>query len=99
MNDSQMKDILDIVSGISGGVGKSIADSARSANTKSELKQLKKRTFGELLNRAMKRDMGLFRMGQEHADDTNDYQSQAIQDVARGFSDSLRGSTKAFRGR
>jgi hypothetical protein len=32
-------------------------------------------------------------MGQEHSDDMNDFQSQALQQVARGFVQALQGST------
>ena len=63
------------------------------ANSKREAKEAKRRTLANLLNSSLKRNQNLFRMGQEHSDDMNDFQSQAVQQVARGFVDALQGST------
>ena len=67
---------------------------AQYANTKEEAKEAKRRTLSNLLNQSMKRNRGLFRTGQEHQDEMNDFQSQALQQVARGFVDALSGSTR-----
>ena len=88
------RDIMDLISGVTGSATQAVGNAAQAAASKKELRQVKKRTFADLLAKALKRDTSLFRMGQEHADDTNDYQSQAMQDVARGFADSLRISTR-----
>ena len=66
---------------------------AANASSKREAKEAKRRTLANLFNSALKRNRNLFNMGQEHVDDLNDFQSQAIQQVARGFVDALQGST------
>jgi hypothetical protein len=83
----------DILKGTSEGVGTAMQGASAFANTKKEAKEAKRRTIADLLNKALKRQQGLFRVGQEYSDDLNDYQSQALQQVARGFVDSMRGAT------
>lgn len=63
------------------------------ATSKQEAKEAKRRTLANLMNSAMKRNQGLFKVGQEYGDEMNDFQSQAMQQVARGFVDALHGST------
>ena len=46
-----------------------------------------------MMNQAMKRNQNLFRVGQENSNDMNDFHSHALQEVARGFIESLKGST------
>lgn len=82
-----------IISGAGQGANSAMQGGATSANSKKEAREVKRRTLANLLNSALKRNQGLLRVGQEYADDMNDYQSQAIQNVARGFVDSLQGST------
>lgn len=78
-----------------GGEGASSAMQGATANatSKKEAKEAKRRTLANMMSQAMKRNQGLFKVGQEHADDMNDFQSQAIQQVARGFVNALKGST------
>jgi hypothetical protein len=64
------------------------------ATSKKEAKEAKRRTLANLLNSALKRNQHLFHAGQEYSDDMNDYQSQALQQVARGFVNALQGSTQ-----
>lgn len=85
------KDWSTVISGVGQGAGAAMQGAASYANTKREAKEAKRRTLANLLNQAMKRNQGMFRMGQEHADDINDYQSQAMQQVARGFVEGLQG--------
>jgi hypothetical protein len=82
-----------IISSAGQGAGNAMQGSNAYANSKQEAKEAKRRTLANLLNNAMKRNQNLFRMGQEHQDDMNDFQSQAMQQMARGFVDSLQGST------
>lgn len=88
------QDWATVISGAGQGAGAGMQSAASAASTKQEAKEAKRRTLANLLNKAMKRNQDLFRVGQEHQDDMNDYQSQAMQQVARGFVDALHGSTK-----
>ncbi len=87
------QDWVNIIAAAGEGAGKATQGAAAYANSKKEAKEAKRRTLANLINQALKRDQGLFRVGQENANDMNDFQSQAIQQVARGFIDSLQGST------
>lgn len=82
-----------IISGAGQGAQAGMQGASANASSKQEAKEAKRRTLANLMSQAMKRNQGLFRVGQEHADDMNDFQSQAIQQVARGFVDALQGST------
>lgn len=82
-----------VISGIGQGAGAAMQGTAAYANSKKEAKEAKRRTLANLLSQALKRNQGLFRAGQEHADEMNDFQSQAMQQVARGFVEALQGST------
>lgn len=87
------KDWAAIISGAGQGASSAMQGATANATSKQEAKEAKRRTLANLMNQAMKRNRGLFRVGQEHADDMNDFQSQALQQVARGFVDALQGST------
>ena len=82
-----------IISGAGQGAGSAMQGASAYATSKKEAKEAKRRTLANLLNNALRRNQGLFRTGQEHADDMNDFQSQAMQQVARGFVEALQGST------
>lgn len=88
------RDWSQIISAAGQGAGSAMQGAASYATSKQEAKEAKRRTLANLLNSALKRNQGLFRVGQEHADDMNDFQSQAMQQVARGFVDALQGSTR-----
>lgn len=75
------------------GVASGLQGMSANANSKKEAKESKRRTLANLMNSAMKRNQNLFMMGQEHFDDMNDFRSQAMQQVARGFVEALQGST------
>lgn len=83
-----------IISGVGQGAGSAMQSASANAGSRAEAKEAKRRTLANLLNQALKRNQGLFRLGQDHSDDMNDFQSQAMQQVARGFADSLKGSTQ-----
>ena len=82
-----------IISGAGQGAGAAMQGASAYANSKREAREAKRRTLANLFNSALRRNQGLFRTGQEHADDMNDFQSQAMQQVARGFVEALQGST------
>ena len=87
------QDWSQIISGAGQGAGSAMQGASAYATSKREAKEAKRRTLANLLNFALKRDKNLFRMGQEHADEMNEYQSNALQQVAKGFVDALKGST------
>jgi hypothetical protein len=87
------QDWATIISAAGQGAGTAMQGNAANISSKEEAKEAKRRTFANLLNQALKRKQGLFRVGQEHSDEMNDFQSQAIQQVARGFVNALQGST------
>ncbi len=82
-----------VISGIGKGAGTAMQGNVAAANSKKEAKEAKRRTLANLMNSAMKRNAGLFRIGQENQDEMNDFQSQALQQIARGFVESLHGAT------
>jgi len=82
-----------IIQGAGEGAGQAMQGAAQFANSKAEAKEAKRRTLANLMNSAMKRNRALFRTGQDYQNDMNDFQTQALQQVARGFVDSLQGST------
>jgi hypothetical protein len=82
-----------ILSGAAEGAGSMMQGASAAANSKKEAKEAKRRTLSNLLNQALKRNRSLFRVGQEYGDEMNDYQTQALQQMARGFVESLSGST------
>lgn len=87
------KDYAEIISGAGKGAGIGMQGAAANANSKAEAKEAKRRTLAGLLNNSQKRNRNLFKLGQEHSDEMNDFQSQAMQEIARGFVNSLKGST------
>lgn len=82
-----------IIEGAGAGAGSALQGAAQYANTKEEAKEAKRRTLANLMNNAMKRNRALFRTGQDYQDEMNDFQTQALQQVARGFVEALQGST------
>lgn len=75
-----------VISGASQGATSAI-------QSKKDAKEAKRRTLANLMNQAMRRNAGLFTAGQEYGDEMNDFQSQALQQIARGFVNALQGST------
>lgn len=86
-------DWAQIISAAGQGTSSAMQGASANANSKREAKEAKRRTLAGLLNNALKRNQNLFRVGQEHSDDMNDFQSQALQQVARGFVDAMSGIT------
>lgn len=90
MNEDTANAWSKIISSASNAASSAMQGQSAMANSKREAKQAKKRTVANLLNSALSRNQNLFRLGQEHEDDINDYQTQALRRVARGFVGSLR---------
>jgi len=82
-----------IIKGAGEGSTSAMQSASNLANTKVEAKEAKRRTLAGLLQQALKRKRSLSRVGQEYSDDMNDFQSQSLQNVARGFVEALQGST------
>ena len=87
-------DWAQIISSAGQGAGAGMQSAAQYATTRKEAKESKRRTLANILNQAIQRNQNVFRSGQEHSDDMNDYQSQAMQQMARGFVNALQGSTQ-----
>lgn len=79
------------------GAGSAMQSMAANAASHAERKEAKRRTLANLLNQALKRNQNLQQVNQEYGDDMSDFQSQALQNTARGFVNSLRGSTRGSK--
>lgn len=84
-------DYAQIISNLGQGASAALQANAAGQGSRKEAKEAKRRTYANLLNQALKRNQGLFRAGQEHSDEMSDYQSQALQQIARGFVESMQG--------
>jgi pantothenate synthetase len=80
-----------IIAGSAEGASKAMQGNSQYANSKREALEQKRRTIANLLSQAMKRNRGLYQHGQEHQNDMSDFQSQALQQMAAGFTKSLEG--------
>lgn len=87
------KDWAQIISAAGEGASSGLQSAGINANSRREAREAKRRTMANLLSNALKRKQGLFRAGQEHSDDMNDIQSQAMQQTAKGFVNALQGYT------
>lgn len=83
-----------IFSGAAEGTGSAMQGASAYAQNKKEAREAKRRTLANLINHAMRRNQGLFKTGQEYGGEMTDTQSQAMQQIARGFVEALQGSTK-----
>lgn len=78
---------------LAGGAEGAIGSGSSGSSNKREAREKKRRTLANLMNQALNRNQNLFRMGQEHGDEMSDFQSNALQQVAKGFVQALQGST------
>jgi exonuclease VII large subunit len=85
------EDYSKIISAASEAASGAIKHKAELSSSKRELKEKKKRTLSDLFSKAMRRNRELNQFGREHRSEARDYQSQSLQDMARGFSESLKG--------
>jgi hypothetical protein len=87
-------DWANIISGAGQGANSAMQSTATNAGSRYEAREAKRRTLANMLNSALKRQAGMQRARQEYSGDINDYQAQAMQNMARGFIESLQGSTQ-----
>lgn len=80
-----------VIQGAGQGAAEGFKSAGQGAATKAEAKELKRKTYAELLKNALKRDLAMYRADVGHQDDMRAMQGDALQQVARGFVDSLRG--------
>jgi len=80
-----------VIQGAGQGASEGFKSAGQGAATKAEAKELKRRTYAELLKNALKRDLAMYRADTGHQNDMSSMQGDALQQVARGFVDSLRG--------
>ena len=88
------QDYGELISGVGKGAGEGLRGKGVEGSTKRELRERKRRTLADLLNRAYGRESALGRAHQSYEDETVDYQSNALQQVARGLIESLHGATR-----
>jgi len=86
-----------IIEGAGSGASEGFRGAAQQANTKKELKESKRKTFAELLRNALKRDLSMYRADVGHQDQMTTMGGDAMQQMARGFADSMRGITNRGR--
>lgn len=84
-------DYAEIIRGVSQGASSGLSGAARAAQTSREAKEVKRQTLANMLNKALRRQFGLFKANTDYKEDMNDYQSNALQQVARGFVDAFKG--------
>ncbi len=82
-----------IIEGLGSGAMNFMQGSASNAASSQELKEAKRRTMANLLNKALRRDLSLYGMGRDYADELTDYKTQIMQQIARGFNNALQGSS------
>lgn len=92
-NYGNSRDWAQIIQGLGQGAGGAMQGMAANAGSRKEAKEAKRRTLANLLNNALNRNQNLYRRGQEHSNEMTDLQSQAIQQMARGFIENLKGTT------
>jgi len=83
-----------IISGVGQGAGSAMQGNAANANSRQEARESRRRTLANLLNGALRRNKDLFKAGRDESNEMNDFQSQALQQISRGFVDALNGSTR-----
>lgn len=90
-------DFASISSGAGQAVGQGLQAQGQYAKTKEEKEELKRRILANLLNQAVQRDLSMYQATTAQEDRTSANQGDALQEMARGFADSLRSAT--LRGR
>ena len=83
-----------------GGIGQGIQNASSSGggstfDRKDALEQ-KRRTLANMLNQALRRNQGMEIAQQGYGHDLNDYQAQIMQQIARGFTSAMQGTTGQY---
>lgn len=92
------QDWAQLIAGAGKGASEGFNQAASGAGSKAEAKEAKRRTLADLLRKAMNRNQGLFRTGQEYGDEMTEHKGNAMQQVAQGFVNAFKGSTIKNRG-
>lgn len=79
------QDWLSIIQGIGNGAAQGMNRAPQGSGGAS-----KKRHMAQILSQALKRELDLYRMQQGQAHDSADYGANAMQQAARGFTNSLQ---------
>ena len=95
-NYGNSQDWSQIIQGIGSGAQSAMQGASQYANSRKEAREAKRRTLANMLSQQMKRKQAMSRMGQDYSDEMNDFQTQAMQNVARGFVEALHGSTGGY---
>jgi hypothetical protein len=93
-NYGSPQDWAQIISSAGQGASSAMQGATAYATSKKEAKEAKRRTLANLLSQATKRNQQLEHAGQQYSSDLKDARSQAMQEMARGFINSLSGSTR-----
>lgn len=83
-----------VIQGAGQGAANVFNSMGQMVSSKREARESKRKTIAKLLNNALNRNFKLMRAGQEYSDEMNDFKAKQMQDIARGFVDSLSGSTR-----
>lgn len=94
LSNLRAEDYSKVIEGAGKGAEQAFRGQGAAAASQREVREKKRRTLADLLNKAYGREAALGRAHQQYEDETVDYQSQALQQVARGLIDSLQGATR-----
>ena len=83
--------IREVLGGAAEGTAGALRHGAEMARSKDELKEIKRRRKHETLAKNIQNQMRMKRMQREHTNEMAGFNADAMQDVARGFVDALRG--------
>lgn len=86
-----------VLSGLGKGASEGVQSSIAYGNTKREAKEKKRRTLANLMDKAVKRNQELLKLGQDYGQEMTDHQNQALLNMARGFAESIGSSTRRGR--
>lgn len=81
-----------VIQGVGQGASTGLQSAGQFQGTKEEAKELKRRTWADLLKNALRRDLAMYRADVGHQDEMSSMQGDALSQMARGFVDSLRGA-------
>lgn len=95
-NYGNSQDWARIIEGVGQGAQSAMQGTAQHAGSRKEAREAKRRTLANMLSQQMKRRQGMSRAGSEYTNELNDYQTQAMQNVAKGFADAISGGTGRY---
>lgn len=87
-------DLASIIHGVSSGASNVLASQASGVRSRADAREARRRTQARLLNAALRRQKALYDMNREYQSELEDQRGGTMQDVARGFVNSLKGATR-----